>query len=241
MKTQEVYINLDDSGNLCKNENICVYGGIVFLSKIEKDKFITQYKSIINEIKCSYCYKRDNCNMKCPEIKNTNVLPKHKRRILNYIKKYYTGALIIKNNNVYNYIKENKSAKGRYIDYSIRRLVKEILKNLITNKRIDPTKPIKIIVNIDEQSTKSNGYYNLHDGIVEEIKYGINNFNYSALFMPIIYNELDVSVSYQNSNKCYVIQAADFLAGTIRRKTLDNLQNFYCELEGVVDSIIVLP
>ena len=28
---------------------------------------------------------------------------------------------------------------------------------------------------IDEQSTKSNGYYNLHDGLLEELKYVITN------------------------------------------------------------------
>ena len=52
---QEIYINLDDSGKLTSNELISVYGGIVCTSKKEKDKFITQYKSIINNIKCNYC------------------------------------------------------------------------------------------------------------------------------------------------------------------------------------------
>ena len=37
---QEIYINLDDSGKLTKKELLSVYGGIVFLSKKEKDKFI---------------------------------------------------------------------------------------------------------------------------------------------------------------------------------------------------------
>ena len=74
---QEIYINLDDSGKLTKKELISVYGGLVFLSKKEKDKFITQYRSIVNEIKCKYCKKR--CNKKCPEIKNTNIKNSDKR------------------------------------------------------------------------------------------------------------------------------------------------------------------
>ena len=58
---QEIYINLDDSGKLTKKEKVSVYAGIVFLSKQEKDKFITQYRKIINEIKCSYCdQKKEN-------------------------------------------------------------------------------------------------------------------------------------------------------------------------------------
>lgn len=67
---QEIYINLDDSGKLTTNEEISVYGGLVFLSKKEKDKFITQYRSIINEIKCDYCLsKKEKCLKKCPEKK----------------------------------------------------------------------------------------------------------------------------------------------------------------------------
>ena len=34
---QEVYINLDDSGKLSVHESVSVYGGILFLSKKEKD------------------------------------------------------------------------------------------------------------------------------------------------------------------------------------------------------------
>ena len=68
---QEVYINLDDSGKLSVHESVSVYGGILFLSKKEKDKFITQYRSIIKDIKCKYCSNKDNCNKNCPEIKRS--------------------------------------------------------------------------------------------------------------------------------------------------------------------------
>ena len=46
---QEIYINLDDSGKLTKKEKVSVYAGIVFLSKQEKDKFITQSVSQNNK------------------------------------------------------------------------------------------------------------------------------------------------------------------------------------------------
>ena len=149
-KIQEIYINLDDSGKLTSKEHISVYGGLVFLSKKEKDKFITQYRSIINDIKCNYCNSRDLCQNNCPEIKNTNIKKSDKRRVMNYIKKYYVVALVIKNDYVYEHIKESKAAKGRFLDYSIRRMIKEIIKNLIKCSGIDPTKPIRLIVNIDQ-------------------------------------------------------------------------------------------
>ena len=238
---QEVYINLDDSGKLTKKEHISVYGGLVFLSKKEKDKFITQYKNIVDDIKCDYCKVQNKCNHNCPEIKNTNIKSNDKRRIMNYIKKYFVVALVIENDKVYDHIKENKAAKGRFIDYSIRRLIKDIIKSLIENKLVDAHKPVKLIVNIDEQSTKSNGYYNLKDGLFEELKYGIINYNYSAKIKPIIYSELDIRISYQNSGKSFVIQAADLLAGTIRRKSLNNSNNISKELSKFVDLKIILP
>ena len=98
-------------------------------------------------------------------------------------------------------------------------------------------KPIRLIINIDHQSTKSNGYYNLHDGLIEELKYGIVNFNYSSLIKPIIYFDLDILISYQDSGKSYVIQAADLLAGTIRKKAIEELDG----MNSLADLFIVLP
>lgn len=237
-EVQEIYINLDDSGKLSSKEDISVYGGVVFLSKKEKDKFITQYKKIINEVKCEYC---KICNHACPEIKNTNIKPEHKRWLMNYIKNYFIVGLIIENKKVYEEILQSKASKGRFIDYAIRRLIKEILKSLIKEGKIDPYKPVKIILNIDQQSTKSNGYYNLHDGILEELKYGISAYNYSAKRKRIVYSDLEILVTYQVSAKSYVIQAADLLAGTIRRTVLDNMGNYGRALSKFVDLKIKLP
>lgn len=237
---QEIFINLDDSGKLTTKEKISVYGGVVFLSKKEKDKFITQYRSIIKDIKCGYCTNK-LCNLNCPEIKNTNIKASDKRRIMNYIKKYYAVALVIKNDEVYEHIKESKAAKGRFVDYSIRRLIKEIIKDLIKGRSLNPNKKIRLIINIDQQSTKSNGYYNLHDGLYEELKYGIVNYNYATRIKPIIFADLEIKISYQDSGKSYVIQAADLLAGTIRRHSLDNLEDIHKTLEKNIDFQIVLP
>lgn len=240
-KTQEIYINLDDSGKLTSKEHISTYGGLVFLSKNEKDKFITQYRSIINDIKCNYCNKKDNCTHICPEIKNTNIKKSDKRRLMNYIKKYYAVALVIKNDMVYKHIIENKAAKGRFLDYAIRRMIKEIVKSLIKSKSIDPKQPIKLIINIDQQSTKSNGYYNLRDGLMEELQFGIVNYDYAMKITPIVFSTLEISLSYQDSGKSYVVQAADLIAGTIRKIAIEDEASFPKELSKFIDYLIILP
>ena len=223
---QEIYINLDDSGKLTRKEKVSVYAGIVFLSKQEKDKFITQYRKIINEIQCGYCKEnKKECSKHCKEIKNTNIKNSHKRRIMNYIKKYYKVALIIDNSKVYNYIIDNKPSKGRYIDYTIRRLIKSTIEELIKSKKINPYKNIRLIINIDEQTTKSNGYYNLKDGLTEELLHGISNFNYDKVYKNILYRKLEINLSYQDSGKSYLVQAADLIAGTTRRVAKNNIEN----------------
>ena len=50
---------------------------------------------------------------------------------MNYISKYYTIALVINNTKVYDHIISNKASKGRYIDYTIRRLIKSTIEELI--------------------------------------------------------------------------------------------------------------
>lgn len=70
--SQEIYVFMDDSGKLTTKEHYSLYGGLIFLSKAEKMKFANEYKSILKEIKCSYCEEHD-CNSECPELKSSNI------------------------------------------------------------------------------------------------------------------------------------------------------------------------
>ena len=225
---QTIYINIDDSGKLVDSEKVSIYAGLVFTSKKEKDKFITQYRSIVKDIKCKYCQQDISVcssNKDCPELKHNMLKPKHNRQLMNYIKKYSVICCIINNDKVYPNIKNNTASRGRFLDYSLKLLIKQVIKSLIKEERINPNLPIKLIINIDEQTTKTNGYYNLRDGIIEELKYGIFNYNYGFFNVPIVNSDLDVEVCYQKSEKSYLIQASDLVAGTVRRLYLNNMYN----------------
>ena len=222
---QIIYINIDDSGKLVSSEKIAVSAGVVFTSKREKDKFITQYRSIVQELKCRYCKTNiEECeqNISCPELKHNMLKPEHNRQLMNYIKKYMILCCVINNDKVYSNIKNDTASRGRFLDYSLKLLIKKTVKGLIKERRIDADKAIRLIINIDEQTTKTNGYYNLRDGIYEELKYGINNFNYGCVYKPVVNSDLDVRVCYQKSEKSYLIQASDLVAGTVRNLYLRN-------------------
>lgn len=229
----EIFTYMDDSGKLNKNEKVSIYAGIVFFSKKEKDKFINFYRSINNDIKCKYC--KNKCTI-CPEIKNINITKSDKRRIFNLLKKYYMIGVIIDNNKVYDYIKKDKYAKRRFIEYSIKRLIKDYLIDLINKEIINKNDIITIILNMDQETSKSNAYYNLKEGIYEELKYGINNFNYQSSFRPILKNLKEIKFSYQNSKHSYGVQAADLIAGTLRKENLHEIVG-----SNIVKFYIIMP
>lgn len=172
-----------------------------------------------NIIKC-------NTNKTCPELKHNMLKPKHNRQLMNYIKKYSILCCIINNDNVYSRIKSDTASRGRFLDYSLKLLIKQTVKGLIKENRINPNLPVRLVINIDEQTTKTNGYYNLRDSIIEELKYGIFNYNYGFFNTPIINGSLEVNVCYQKSEKSFLIQASDLVAGTVRKLYLNNLDNF---------------
>ena len=94
--------------------------------KVIKEKAIAIGIGIVDEkvIDKINIYEATKIAMK-EAIKNTNIKPNDKRRIINYVKKYYNVALIIDNSNVYDHIINNKASKGRYTEYCIRRLIKK--------------------------------------------------------------------------------------------------------------------
>lgn len=243
---QIICINIDDSGKLVSTEKVSIYAGLVFISKKEKDKFITQYRSIVKNIKCKYCKNdTETCtnNKLCPELKHNMLKSKHIRQLMNYIKKYSVLCCIINNDKVYSNIKSDTASRGRFLDYALKLLIKHTIKELIKEKRLNPNLPVKLIINIDEQTTKTNGYYNLRDGIVEELKYGIFNYNYGTFHTPIINSTLEVNVCYQKSEKSYLIQASDLVAGTVRKLYLNNMNDFleFTKRTGFVNYKIILP
>ena len=243
---QEVYIYMDDSGKLSNYEKCCCYGGIVFFNKKDKDKFITQYRQIVRQIKCSECNKdKNNCDNVCPEIKNSKIKSaSNKRWIMNYIKKYSMFCCIINNSRVKDYIMESKSSKGRYLDYAQKMLVKKIFLDLIREGKINSSKPVKLPMYIDEQTTKSNGYYNLKESIKEEFLHGIINYNYGVTHEAILYSDFEIDIHYVDSKKNYVVQAADFVAGRSRNlylQWLDNPSNNLAEVLNDFTYIKYLP
>lgn len=204
---QTVYIYLDDSGVLHKKQKYFVYAGYVFFGKNEKDKARREYKKLSDNIK--------NKLIDCQEVKSFGLAPKHKRSLTNVLKKYESLSVCVDIKRVYNNILENKMSIHRYKDYVLKRAIKAKFNQLIQNGRLNPNEDIHLILNIDEQPTSTNGFYDLKSSIFEELKNGVMNFDYGTIHKPILFANFEVDVFFRDSKNDYLIQAADILANSI--------------------------
>lgn len=221
---QEIYINMDDSGVLHSNEKCCIYGGIVFTSKKDQEIFGRKYKSILKEIKCKYCQSDiSRCSHICPEIKDTNIKPQHKRWIWNLIKKETCFAVIIDNKRVNQPIMDDKESRGRYRDYAQRIIIKKVIDRLIKDGKINPNLPIKLIIRIDQQATATNTNRDFVKDIEKELTVGMMNLEYNMTHKPILFSKLNIDLMYVLSHRHISIQASDFIAGETRRIILSDL------------------
>jgi hypothetical protein len=216
---QKIYIYMDDSGKMSHTEKCCSYGGIYFKNRNNRDEFKRHYTDIINENKCNFC-KNDSktCLKDCPEIKSNNTNTKFRRRIVNLIKNSTFAnsfATTIYNKDIPIDVLNIKHSRGRRTDYYQKRIIKEIVKKLISDKDIDPNKYVELEIRIDECPQATNGLYGLQESIVEELLYGITNYDYARTFSPILFGGLKVNLKYVDSKKEALVQASDFFVGYV--------------------------
>ena len=216
-KEQILYISLDDSGKLNNREKYLVYAGLFFTDKKELERFKALYKNIRNTISKKDIYKD------VEELKGHTLQSKDRLRLLRFIHRYSTAGLVVNNSQIQKQdILFSKNAKGRYRDYVIKLLIKDIIIDLITDKKIDPYKPVILIINMDQESAKTNGRYKLDEGIYEELVKGIINYNYGFKTTPILFSNLSVKIYSQNSKDSIIIQASDIVANNIWRNMIGN-------------------
>ena len=73
---------------------------------------------------------------------------------------------------------------------------------------------------IDESPRATNGIYNLKESIIEELQYGITNYDYGCTFSPILFGGLTVELKYVDSKKNVLVQASDFFVGYVNATLL---------------------
>lgn len=207
--SKEVYFFFDDSGVLHKNEpsGFFVYAGYIFTSRKELDDAKRKYINANKKLKASRGI--------CGELKASMLGPSQKRSLFNSIKEYESISAAVDISRVYDYILSDKKSRCRYKDYVLKICVKRKLNDLIARGILSHNDDVSILIYIDEQLTATNGYYDLRDSIMEELRHGIANFNYGVRHAALFTGDVRVSIEYCDSKNNYLIQASDIIANRI--------------------------
>lgn len=234
---QTIYIYMDDSGRMSHVDKCCSYGGVYFKNRNARDNFKRLYIDIIRSNKCNFCEQsKENCTRECPEIKSHTTNPKFRRRIVNLIKnsEYANSyATTIYTRDIPSEVLDVKHSRGRRTDYYQKRVIKEIIKKLIIDNDIDPYKKVKLIIRIDESPRATDGIYNLESSIIEELVYGITNYDYGSKFPPILFGGLELDLKYVDSKTESLVQASDFFVGYVNATLMWKPKNAYLDFVDV--------
>ena len=204
---KKISIFIDDSGVFHSNHNYFVYAGFCFISDEDKISAKKRYRSLNTKIKKAKAIEG--------ELKAANIERKHKNSLFKVLKDEISFSVSVNLPNVHASVMGDKKSRQRFKDYALQRVVKNLFKKLIEQGLINKNDDIELFVNIDQQGFATNGLYGLGEGILEELKHGITNFNYGKFYPPILEGDFVVHTKSCVSENDYLIQAADILANRI--------------------------
>lgn len=203
----DLFIYSDESGVFDKVHNeIFVYGGLIFISKQQKDEYIRRYLAAEKAIRKNYA---DGS-----ELKACRILNKEKGKLYRSMGDAIKFGVIINQKNVLDRIFLSKKDKQRYLDYAYKIGLKRTLQQLITKGMIE-RKVDNIFLYNDEHSTATNGRYELREGLEQEFKLGTYNQQYNKFFPPIFETIQGIHLEFCDSRKVTLVRAADIVANRI--------------------------
>lgn len=233
---KRLYIYADESGAFDKVHNdIFVYGGILVLGVESRDimlrkQLYLESESRKNELYCA-----------ADEIKACYLPFKKRRRYISMnCKDVVRFAVIINQKSLRDRVFSTKASKQRYLDYALKRGIKNALQTSFKNGIYDIDEIGSISIIVDEHSTATNGKYALRESIDEEFRYGIYNPEYNKEF-PAIFDSTfpSIKLSYVDSAKVPLVRTADITANWVFCAERDFAQNAD-RLEHALNNIIVL-
>jgi len=204
----DLYIYSDESGVFDHLHNdTYVYGGLIFVSRDERDNYNRKYIGAERNIAKAY---EHGMELKACAIKN-----KHKMKLFNATKDCIRFGAIVDEHAVEKNIYNHKLSKQRYLDYVYKIALKNAFIGMKNDSliRFEDIRTLNIFV--DEHTTATDGRYELRQSLIQEFKLGTHNQNYSTFFPPIFTNLKDVKLYYCNSSKNALVRASDIIANRL--------------------------
>lgn len=212
-----IYVYSDESGVLDKVHNdIFVFGGIVLLSKEDRDIQARKY-SHVEKIIQSTEKLAEGIEAKASILSN-----KSKSKIFRSLNNVEKFGIVVHQKELSDEIFKRKEDKQRYLDWAYKYALKRKLEDMIKRNLIDPRTVTNILIYVDEHTTKSSGIYDLKKTIEQELVYGMHYDNSPFYRPPLFKNANDVKVTFCNSASNTLIRAADIIANRLYHLATSN-------------------
>lgn len=223
-----IFVYSDESGVFDSQHNSWfVFGGVLFLSKDERDVASRKYIHAERTIRKKEDIKR------AVEVKAAGITNKDKGKLFRSLNQYHKFGAVINQHAIMDSIFKTKKTKQRYLDYVFKIAVKRKFKDMIKSGIIKPDEVENLYFFADEHTTATDGRYELRENLEQEFKYGTYNYNYSCFFPPIFSNLQSVDLRFCNSSTVTLIRAADITANRLFFKAENN------QLEKKVSNFVV--
>lgn len=216
-----IFVYSDESGVFDKSHNkYFVFGGVVFLSKSDRDTGERKYRAAERSI-------RGKKYAKGEELKACKITNIEKGKLFRSLNQVYKFAIIVDQERLMDRIFCNKKDKQRYLDYAYKVGLKRFFEFLIAQKIIDPHEVRGLYVFADEHTTATSGLYELQEGLEQEYKLGTFNLTYSRFFPPVFPDIDEVKVDFCNSEVKTLVRAADIVANKAYHSALGGPDSLY--------------
>lgn len=212
-----IYVYSDESGVLDKvHNNYFIFGGLIFLSKNDRDIWSRKYKKAERTIRQIEKINKDN------EVKATTISNKSKSKLYRSLNQVEKFGIVIHQKELSDKLFKSKKNKQRYLDWTYKIAVKTKFEEMIRQGKINSSEIENIYFFIDEHTTATNGKYELNELLEMEFKHGM--FNYSSMiYYPSIFKNLkQLKVNFCNSEQKTLVRAADIVANHIYYLTNKN-------------------
>lgn len=205
-----IFIYSDESGVFDKAHNsFFVFGGLVFLSKEERDVFSRKYIKAERDVRQKAGIP-SSLEVKAATISNTNKGKLY--RSLNQAEKF---GIVVNQKTLFDSVFNSKKTKQRYLDWAFKVAIKKKLEALILEGKIVPEEVEHLYFIIDEHTTATDGIYELRQSLEQEFRFGTYNFERMIHYPPLFKNLLEVQVKFCDSKTQTLVRAADIVSNKL--------------------------
>ena len=210
-----IFIYSDESGVFdCNHNDYFIFAGVICFGKAEKDNTVRKYAHVEDVV-------RKNSGV-TGELKGSNLSNSDKGKIFRSLNNVYKFCVRIKQKELHRNIFENKKHKQRYLDYAYKMVLKRCFETLINSGYLNPDEVEGLYFFVDEQTTATDGLYELKENLLNEFKYGTFNYTWQKVFPPIFPKLANLELSYCNSKKVYLVRAADIICNHCYHNAIQN-------------------